>query len=96
MQTELLLKRENGDTFKISVSLWVDSNSFSYTISVHKRGKGKKKWLDVHDSNDYRWRALNQYDRKTAVLNKYLEFVTADEILAAKKQLWNLLNPENK
>lgn len=93
MKHEKIIKREDGTSYLIDVSLYISSTESRWDISVFTRGKGKKKWLGVVDSNCYQYRSLSMSDREKYRLEQYLSHVTAEEILAAKTKLWEKLSP---
>ena len=95
MRHSKIFKRENGTQYRISIELYLYAGSNVYwKIQVHFRVKGKRKWYDVHDGDDYGYRGLSMEDRRANVTKRYLEVVTADEIHKAKLELWEMLKPE--
>lgn len=90
------IKRENGDQYRIEVRFWKEilSQRASYDVTVLLRAKGKRKWENVHSTDDYAWRRLNNAGRAAYELAKQLEHVTAEEIDAAKLACWEALKPE--
>jgi hypothetical protein len=94
---EKIFKREDGTQYRIDAFLYVESFSqlrFKYDVSVTWKAKGKRKWLNVSDSDDWECRKLDIEDREKWHYQKYLEHVTAEEILETKLELWNKIKPE--
>jgi hypothetical protein len=99
MRHETIFKRDNGDCVKINTSVYLDnyrSMNAVYRISVDVKPKGKKKWVNVHSSDDYEWRRLSTEKRYEYEMNIYLQHVSQDEIMEAKLELWQLLNPNKE
>lgn len=93
MKHEKIIKREDGTSYLIDVSIRITSYDLLWDISVCTREKGKKKWLSVVDSNCYLYRSLSMGEREKYRLSRYLKHVTAEEIFAAKTELWEKLRP---
>jgi len=95
MRHEKIFKRENGTQYKISVGLIVDFRSTEFNADLETRDKGKRKWFktsnDYKDSNEFRvldWPEKLKYHQK-----KFLDHVTAEEILSVKLELWEKIKP---
>ncbi len=97
MQHEKVFVRKNGDNVIISVELLIIGASgvsaFKYTACVRKRLKGKLKWFNVHNSDDYSFRKLSIAERREYIEKVNLQHVSAEEILEVKTELWNLIKP---
>lgn len=94
---EKIIKRPDGTQYKIDIYLMVDSfrGIVAYNEIVSYREKNKLKWADVPDTMAYyELRSLSLEDRALHASQNYLRFVTAEEILSAKLELWNKLKPE--
>ena len=96
MRTELLLKRDNGDRVKITVTL----NTYSYSgplydVDVDMCEKGKRTWKSAVNTDCYTYRStpFASLEREKFVEKLKLKMVTKDEILKAKIQLWESLHP---
>lgn len=79
MTKETILKRPDGTKIKISVRVSLQSDIYRY-IDVRKCAPGKRTFIDVHDSDDYRFRRLDMEERRKHILSRQLEFVTEEEI----------------
>ena len=93
MKHEKIIKRPDGSSVKINLSLWIDFRDTVYNIDLSYLPAGKRKWLSVGDDGDYSWRKLNHTERKEYRMNEYLQHVSAEEILQAKIELWEKLKP---
>ena len=89
------LARENGTKYRIQVRARTEwhSDSIHYAVGVFQKEKGKRTWCNLHNSDDYAWRRLQNEDRAKYEMGKYLEHVTASEIQEVKLELWEKLKP---
>lgn len=94
MTHEKIFKRDDGTRIKITVTFWHDRSSGAiYNVFVEKCSPGKRKFVDVVDRNDYKYRKLNMPERADFVANQHLFFVTIQEIYDTKVELWKQLAP---
>ena len=96
MKTELLLKRQNGDRVKVTVSLNRYGGSAPlYAVDVDTCQKGKRTWISAVDTNCYKYRStpFASTERESFAKNLKLALVTEDEINQAKIKLWESLHP---
>ncbi len=98
MQHEKIIKRENGDSVKIDVSISIsfyhkDLQNL-YSVGVAIKPKNKRIWVYIQNQDDYSWRKLNSKERQEYDMKNYLLHVTAEEILEVKRELWKLLEPK--
>lgn len=96
MKREKVFKRENGTQYQIMVELHIDSirESSQWKVQCWCRDKGKRNWLSLPDTlHDYAFRALSMEEREKHRNNNILRFVTAEEIMSVKLELWNLIKP---
>lgn len=81
---EKIFKREDGSRIKLCVRIlygqWTD-------IDVYIAQPKKKKFIDVHNANDYTYRALNMEERRRSRLECQLQYVTKEEINACIREL---------
>ena len=92
---EKIIKREDGSRVKIFVDLFdVRYGELAYRTSASTCGKGKRTWYGSFDSNHYMYRQLSMEDRRTYEHESQLDFVSEDELLQAKTELWEKLKPE--
>lgn len=80
MNIEKVFKREDGSKIKLGISLYSNLGSIDRNIYVYICEKNKRTFRDVHNSDDYSWRALNPEDRKAHILKTQLQYVTVEEI----------------
>lgn len=95
MKHEKLIKREDGSRVKIDVEFYANSimGEHRYLYRVLICGKGKKKFTNPANTDSYEYRSLSMPDRRKYEERQYLEYVTNEEILATKLELWNKLKP---
>ena len=96
MTHQKIFIREDGTKFKIVARLWVETigDIHNYNISVWECKPKKKKWVNVINTDDYRYRNIPMGNRKEYERKLFLAFVTTEEILSTKIELWNKLKPE--
>lgn len=96
MVHENIIKRSDGSRINIRIDLYVSwgyQQEVRWDLTIQYCSPRKRKFKTVDVSNDYQYRRLNIEDRKAFEFAKYLEYVTAEEILEAKLELWNKLKP---
>lgn len=72
---------------------WICENDCTWKITIAKCPARKLSYTYVNNTDDYTWRRLSMEDREKATMAEYLKHVTAEEILAAKIDLWNAIKP---
>lgn len=87
MITEKQYKREDGSKVRLSVSICIDFRDVYRNIDVMVCPAGKRTFYNVHSTDDYSWRKLNTEDRKKAILEKQLKYVSANEINEVCREL---------
>jgi len=92
MYHEKIVVNKNGNKVKIKVHFWLSYDKPSYSIDLLICKKGKHKFLNL-SFDDFDYRALSMEDRTVYRYNKFKEYVTDEQILEAKNELWNLLSP---
>lgn len=96
MTHEKIFFRPDGSKVKIVASLSIgyftgDAAKWDYfVLSCEPK---KRIWRGVVDEDDYAYRALSMADRKKKSEAGYLKFVTKEEVLSAKMELWEKLKP---
>lgn len=93
MQHEEIIKRDNGSKVKIIIYLWLTPEDH-YWVKVLILQNNKRKWQNISNKDDYEYRKLSTSDRRLYDVALYLQYVSKDEILHAKMNLWNKLKPE--
>lgn len=94
MTHEKIIKRETGTQYLLKVGIRVDWSSINWEISCWTRQPKKKKWSELPDTiGDYQYRGLSMEDRRKHTAQNILRFVTEEEILTAKLELWQKIKP---
>jgi len=98
MKIEKILKREEGKTVKLEVDIYISlSWKVIYSVEVFFHEKRKRIFHNALAMNDRQYQDIrSNKDREVYKLNKQLEHVTAEEIMAAKLELWEKLKPLTK
>lgn len=96
MQHEKIIKRPNGDSVKIWTRLIIRDwdGAPKYMVSVFVKPIKKKTWESIRNADNYTWRRLDTKGHEEFDMNKFLEHVSAEEILEVKRELWKLLEPK--
>lgn len=96
MRHEKIFKRADGTQYKIDVNLLANSRSAEFDVGLETRAKGKRKWTGTSDSyvDTCEFRELNWEERGKFHKKKYLDHVTAEEILSVKLELWEMIKPK--
>ncbi len=93
MRHEKVIKREDGSRVKIDVDFREDHSDVTYGINVLTSSKGKRKFRETVNSDDWDRRSLDMDKRPAHDMKIYLKHVTAEEIQSAKLELWEKLKP---
>ncbi len=97
MYHEKTVKRENGDRVIIRVNFYVDNYSSdikgNYMVSLGLLPFRKRKVHYLSNGDNYTCRAMNTQDREKFNHVENLKYVSEQEILEAKMELWELLKP---
>lgn len=95
MKHEKIIKRDDGTQYQIIVNIANIGydNSVRYSNSVYTRQKGKKKWNNLPNIDEYKYRALSIDDRIKHTEANNLRFVSKEEILEAKLEAWMKIKP---
>jgi len=97
MRHEKIFKREDGKQFQIIVEINIDTfrNELpTWRVSCYTREPKQKKWRFLpHTLGDYQIRSLPMIDREKHLYNNLLRFVTPEEILLVKIELWQKIKP---
>jgi len=91
-----ILKRPDGSKVSIQVRLSVDYDhvgEFIYEEEVEVCGKGKRTLIDPCDRESFQYRKLDMRERARYRHEVYRKVATAEEILAVKMKLWEMLKP---
>ena len=93
---ELILRREDGSRVKITAHFYVDGfrGCSEYRCEVYICQPKKRTFVDVVDGDCFRYRKLSMEHRVFYKNKKHLDYVSKEELLEAKKAVWQMLNPE--
>jgi hypothetical protein len=92
MHHEKIYKRKDGSQVKISVWLYVQENKSYWGYLIFLREAGSDRWLDPFSDRDYLDRIVKRnLDRPK--MGTFDTYVSAEEILAAKFELWQKIKP---
>lgn len=92
MHHEKLVVNKEGDKINIRVNFWLSYNKPSYDIDLFICKKGKRKFFNL-SFDDYAYKSLSMDDRMVYRYNKFKEYVSEEQILEAKNELWQKLSP---
>ncbi len=94
MNSETILRRGDGTRVKIESDVYLHhSSKAKYSVDVSICKKGKRKFIDVVDGDNWERRKLSMEDRKKWDLEQQLKHVTIEEIMSALFELWEKLKP---
>jgi hypothetical protein len=94
---EKIFKREDGTQYKIEVEIIVDRiDGIEFRHWVTTKEKNKRKWKNIVDkySDDWELRKLSWEEKQEHYKNTFLQYVTAEEILNVKLELWKNIQPK--
>lgn len=94
MSNEIIYTRPDGSRVSVTACFHCDYQGKYWQISVATCQPGKRKFINVHSTDDYTWRALKGQEREDYILQKQLAVCTPDEILAVRLKVWESLKPE--
>ena len=95
MRHSKIINRESGNQFKILAAIFFAANEFRYEVQVLYKRKGGRVWDHVPiNIRQKQYRKMTLSERRVYDEKNYLRFVTADEILQAKQELWRLFEPK--
>jgi hypothetical protein len=93
MRKDFILKREDGTRINISASLsYYRGPEYNWEVLICQ--PKKRTFKPAVDTDSWKYRELSVKDRVDFVKMESLKFVTTEEVLKAKRELWNLLDPE--
>lgn len=93
MKHEKIIRREDKSRIKIKVSFFSDFRGNSYLCSVLTCPKGKRKFVNAVVTDDWNRRKLSMNEREVYDHRQQLKYVSEQEILEAKLELWEKLKP---
>ena len=104
MRKELIIEKEDYK-IKISVSFhdqgYIDKGLFYRFDWIYILPKGKRKWISpaIKWRDEYQYRNTSYEQRSDYIHKKYLEYLTEEDIVYIKQQMFNYicdeLNPKS-
>lgn len=96
MRKDTIIKREDGSRVKITAEYITERyiQQDNYRTRVYICGKGKRTWKPTFDTDCYNYRRLSRDERRNFEYQSQFEYVTEEELLAAKISLWEDMKPE--
>lgn len=94
MKLEKIFERSDGSRVKMIVSLSLNfyENTHEYLVTLFYT-KGKGKVFHQLECDSYTYLRLSKEERKAYEVKKLLEYVSPQELLETKMELWELLKP---
>lgn len=97
MMHEKIIRRDDGSRVKITCDVrprLFSGKGASYTTSVTKCEKGKRKFVPYNYNYDYVYRALSMSERREYANEIDLTMASIEEIYSTKLEAWEKLKPE--
>jgi len=93
MTHEKIIKRKDGTSVKISVWLYVHQNKSNWGYLIFLKEPNSDRWLDPFSDRDYILRIMGPKFKEGLKADTFENYVSADEILKAKLELWQMIKP---
>lgn len=90
---EKIIKRADGSRVMIEVSLICDFLNYKYNFKVFYCEPRKRSFLALINRDDYSYSKLPPEEREKYCYDKYLNYVSEEEIHQAKTEIWEKLKP---
>jgi len=90
---EHILIREDGNKVKITAFFTTYSSTPKFETNVRTCLKGKRTWVSVLDTDSFSYRRLDRAERTKHEYQCQLDYVTKEELLEAKLELWQSIKP---
>lgn len=94
MRHEIILVREDKTKLKITASSFDCYGQIKYRFKVDICLLNKRTYSCLCSTDDYQWRKLDTMGRQNYEMNKYLEYVTKEEIMYCVTRLWETMKPD--
>ncbi len=94
MYHEKIVVNDRGQRVQIRVDFNISMDKPSWRVSLSICEKGKRKFRRL-TFDDYSYRELSMEGRQKYEEQKFKEVVSDGQIMEAKKELWQMLSPEN-
>jgi hypothetical protein len=93
MNHEKIFVRPDGSRVKVIVRFSMPGPGPTYRFRVERCFPKKRTFKDVVDESDWKYRTMEFEERKADILRQQLLFVSEEELLAVKLELWEKLKP---
>ena len=93
MTHEKIFNRKDGTKIKISVWLYVHQNKSNWGYLIFVQEPNSDRWIDPFSDRDYILRVLSPKFEGGLKTDSFDNYVSKDEILKAKLELWQMIKP---
>lgn len=90
---EKVIRSDNGDKFKITVNVLTSSNDIIYRVGLKTKKFRKKSWVDVLNTDDYKYRCMSIEERQKFENDLYIKTVGKESLESALYDAWQQLKP---
>jgi hypothetical protein len=91
---EKIIKRDDGSKVQIIVSILEDQGGLVYRERVKVCSKGKRTWVSPFDNGGHDYRKMSVAEQKAFSREQLLKFVSKEELMQAKLELWEKFKPQ--
>jgi hypothetical protein len=90
---EKIYKKEDGSKVKLIVKFRLShSNTSSYSIEVYYCAPTKRKYNQI-TRDDWEYKNLSMEDRRNAIMEKCMKYITEDQLYSACHLAWDKMKP---
>jgi len=93
MTHEKIFIRKDGTRIKVSVWLYVKENKSNWGYLIFVKEPDSDRWLDPFSDRDYINRIMNPKFEQGLKTDSFGNYVSPEEILKAKLELWQMIKP---
>ncbi len=93
MTHEKIYLRADGTKVKVSVWLYVQQNHPYWSFLIFIQEPHSERWLDPFTDRDYQMRIVQPGFQQGLAGDTYEHYVSSQEILDAKLELWEKIKP---
>jgi len=93
MTHEKIFIRKDGTRIKVSVWLYVQENKSNWGYLIFVKEPDSDRWLDPFSDRDYINRIMSPKFEKGLKTDSFGNYVSPEEILKAKLELWQMIKP---
>lgn len=90
MTHEKIFKRVDGSKVKLTARLVIEWAVYSqprWRFECHVCAHKKRAWVDVVDTDSYKWRRLSEDDKRKSEMRDVLKYVTKEEVRETMREL---------